>query len=92
MQALDLMDYLDLIQWPAMAITLLASWMVGATCKGERNSGFWIFLVSNVLWIIWGVKSAAWALVVLQVGLMVMNIRGTMKTDKPSDESPSEKP
>ena len=80
------MDYLDLIQWPAMAITLLASWRVGANGKGERNSGFWIFLVSNVLWIIWGVKSSAWALVVLQLGLMAMNIRGTLKTDKPADK------
>ena len=78
------MDYLDLIQWPAMAITLLASWRVAANGKGERNSGFWIFLVSNVLWIIWGVKSSAWALVVLQLGLMAMNIRGTLKTDKPA--------
>lgn len=80
------MDYLDLIQWPAMAITLLASWRVAANGKGERNSGFWIFLVSNVLWIIWGVKSSAWALVVLQLGLMAMNIRGTLKTDKPADK------
>ena len=80
------MDYLDLIQWPAMAITLLASWRVAANGKGERNSGFWIFLVSNVLWIIWGVKSSAWALVVLQFGLMAMNIRGTLKTDKPADK------
>lgn len=76
------MDYLDLIQWPAMAITLLASWRVTANGKGERNSGFWIFLASNVLWIVWGVKSSAWALVVLQLGLMAMNIRGTLKTDK----------
>ena len=80
------MDYLDLIQWPAMAITLLASWRVAANGKGERNSGFWIFLVSNVLWIIWGAKSSAWALVVLQLGLMAMNIRGTLKTDKPADK------
>ena len=80
------MDYLDLIQWPAMAITLLASWRVAANGIGERNSGFWIFLVSNVLWIIWGVKSSAWALVVLQFGLMAMNIRGTLKTDKPADK------
>ena len=82
------MEYLDLLQWPAMAVTLVASWLVAARGKGERNAGLWVFLVSNVLWIIWGVHSAAWALVVLQVGLMVMNIRGTVKTDKSPGSPP----
>ena len=76
------MEELNLIQWPAMAVTLVASWMVAAPGKNQRNTGFWVFLVSNVLWIVWGVNSAAWALVVLQVGLMAMNIRGALKTDK----------
>ena len=65
-----------------MAVTLIASWLVGASGKGERNVGFWVFLSSNVLWIIWGVYASAWALVILQVGLMAMNIRGTVKTEK----------
>ena len=75
------MDYLDLLQWPAMAVTLIASWLVASSGIRKRNWGFWVFLFSNVLWIIWGVKSQSWALVVLQVGLIIMNIRGAMKTD-----------
>ena len=75
------MDYLDLLQWPAMAVTLIASYLVASTVKRKRNWGFWVFLISNLLWIVWGVQSSSWALVVLQVGLMIMNIRGAMKTD-----------
>ncbi|MDB5930609.1 MAG: hypothetical protein JWR60_2316 [Polaromonas sp.] len=75
------MDYLDLLQWPAMAVTLMASWLVASNGSRKRNWGFWVFLLSNLLWIIWGVKSQSWALVVLQVGLGIMNIRGAKKTE-----------
>ena len=45
---------LDLIQWPAMVVTVVAAWMVGSQRKFKRNWGFWLFLFSNVLWILWG--------------------------------------
>ena len=76
------MDILNLLQWPAMAVTLIASWLVASSQKGQRNTGFWVFMLSNALWIAWGVYSHAWALVVLQLGLAAMNIRGAMKTEK----------
>ncbi len=44
----------DLVQWPAMAVTVLAAWLVASTSKRRRNIGFWTFLASNVLWIAWG--------------------------------------
>lgn len=78
---------LDWIQWPAMLITLVASWLVASRQKRHRNVGFWVFLLSNVLWVVWGVQSQSWALVALQVGLMVMNIRGAFKTD--TSDTPS---
>ena len=49
--------------------------------KERRNLGFWIFLASNALWVVWGIQAHAYALVVLQVGLVAMNVRGMMKTD-----------
>jgi hypothetical protein len=36
--------------------------------------------VSNVLWLIWGVHAHAYALMVLQVCLAAMNIRGERKS------------
>lgn len=63
-----------------MGVTVGASWLMGASSENRRNAGFWIFLVSNALWIIWGWHDAAYALVTLQFALAGMNIRGVMKT------------
>ncbi|QJR10713.1 hypothetical protein DSM104443_01781 [Usitatibacter rugosus] len=73
-------DWLDAIQWPAMVATIAAAWLVGSNDKRRRNVGFWTFLGSNVLWVVWGFYAGAIALVVLQFALAAMNIRGTAKT------------
>ena len=72
---------MNLLQWPAMALTLAASYLVASARKDRRNLGFWIFLASTALWVAWGIQARAYALVVLQVGLVAMNVRGMMKTD-----------
>jgi hypothetical protein len=76
---------LDWIQWPAMAITVLAAWLVASDQERRRNLGFWMFMLSNVLWIAWGVHDGAWALIALQVCLAAMNIRGAKKTEKAAE-------
>ena len=68
------------LQWIAMGVTVGASWLVAASSENRRNAGFWVFLVSNALWIIWGWHEAAYALVTLQIAPAAMNIRGVMKT------------
>ncbi|WP_347883533.1 hypothetical protein [Pseudomonas aestiva] len=73
------MEALDLLQWPAMAITLLAAWLVASQRQGRRNFGFWVFLLSNGLWIAWGLQAEAYALIVLQLGLAAMNLRGVRR-------------
>ena len=73
------MDWMGLIQWPAMLATVVAAWLVGSQQKLARQWGFWIFLVSNVLWVIWGWHDHAYALITLQVALAVINIRGAKK-------------
>ena len=72
---------LDLIQWPAMIVTVLAAWLVGSQRKMHRNWGFWLFLLSNLLWVVWGWHDQAWALILLQIFLAIMNIRGVKKND-----------
>jgi hypothetical protein len=62
-----------------MAVTLIAAWLVASERKFKRNWGFWLFLVSNVLWAGWAVGERAYALIVLQLGLAAINIRGTYK-------------
>ena len=70
---------LDLLQWPAMVVTVLAAWLVASRSAVKRSWGFWTFLASNVLWVVWGLYARAYALVVLQVCLAALNVRGTVK-------------
>ena len=72
---------LDLVQWPAFATSVVAAWLVASTSPGRRNAGFWVFLASNALWIVWGLHARAWALLALQVCLAALNIRGLVKTE-----------
>lgn len=74
-------EFLDFLQWPAMAVSLYAAFMIGSKKAGKRILGFWMFILSNVLWIVWGVHDEAWALIALQVALMAMNIRGIYKNE-----------
>lgn len=74
-------DYIHHLQWPAMAVTILAAWLVASQSKRRRAAGFWVFLASNVLWIVWGWHDHAWALVALQVALAILNTRGVSKNE-----------
>ena len=75
------MDYFDLIQWPAMLITVIAAWLIASQAKRRREFGFWCFLLSNVLWIVWAWHDRAYALVALQVALAGLNVRGAYKNE-----------
>jgi hypothetical protein len=68
--------WLDLLQWPAMIVTITAAWLIASHRERRRRLGFWSFLGSNLLWIVWGWHAGAWALVILQIALAGMNIRG----------------
>ena len=85
------MPYLDLLQWPAMVVTVAAAWYIASTHARSRHLGFWLFITSNILWIVWGAHANAYALIVLQICLAVMNIRGAKKSEKPTQaaEQPS---
>ena len=73
--------FLDLLQWPAMAVTVAAAYLVASSRERRRNIGFWLFLASNLLWVAWGWHTQAYALIVLQFCLAAMNVRGAMKND-----------
>lgn len=77
-------NWIDLIQWPAFAASVIAAWLVGSESERRRKWGFWVFLVSNVLWVCWGLPAGANAVIALQVCLAVMNVRGLVKAAKRS--------
>jgi len=72
---------LNALQWPAMVVTLVAAWLVASQSRTRREYGFWCFLASNMLWIVWAWHVRAWALIALQAGLFVMNVRGAAKNE-----------
>ena len=75
-------DWIQHLQWPAMIATLLSAWLVAEQSKARRQWGFWIFLLSNVLWVAWGWKAHAYALIILQFGLALLNLRGVAKNER----------
>ena len=83
------MDHLDLLQWPAMALTILASWLVASEQRHKRGWGFWLFIASNVVWVAWGLSAHAPALVAMQFCLAAMNIRGAFKVEKAEAAKPA---
>lgn len=74
-------DAIALLQWPAMAVTLGAAYLVASKNSRRRIVGFWMFILSNALWITWGVHDHAWALITLQAGLFATNVRGIMRNE-----------
>jgi len=75
------MEWMGALQWPAMVASVTAAWLVASQRKNRRQLGFWWFLGSNVLWIAWGLHDHAWALIVLQIALALLNLRGLRKND-----------
>jgi hypothetical protein len=74
-------ELVNALQWPAMIVTLTAAWLVASQSDRKRTIGFWCFIASNILWIVWAVPAKAYALIALQVGLFALNVRGVRKND-----------
>ena len=82
---MDLDSFIDFLQWPAMAVTLAAAFLVGARHARRRVFGFYTFILSNALWIVWGLHDEAWALITLQLGLLAMNVRAIFRNHKEAE-------
>jgi nitrate reductase gamma subunit len=39
----SVMELVDLLQWPAMIVTVLAAWCVASRSAQRRRLGFWLF-------------------------------------------------
>jgi hypothetical protein len=81
----ELDSLIDFLQWPAMAVTLCAAFLVGARHARRRTFGFYACILSNKLSIAWGLHDEAWALIALQVGLLAMNVRAIFRNHKDAE-------
>jgi hypothetical protein len=50
-----------------MVVTVVGAWLLTSMNRHRRFIGFGFFLLSNVLWVMWGLQAAAYAVIVLQV-------------------------
>lgn len=79
-------DILALLEWPAMAISLVAAYLLGSINPTKRIVAFVMLIIGNVMWIGWGCGSDAMALIALNVGLMVLNVRAIFKNEHAKEE------
>jgi hypothetical protein len=48
------LPWFEALQWASMAVTLLASWLFASKRHVFRARGFWVLLLSNILWVALG--------------------------------------
>ena len=77
----------DWLQWVAMIVTVVAAWFTASSQTTRRRIGFWTFLASNALWGWWAIQHDARALLVLQLALAAMNIRGAARNTDEADDA-----
>jgi hypothetical protein len=76
------MDIVDLLQWPAMVITVIAAWLVGSASRASAPSASGASSRATCLWVVWGLHDHAYALVALQFFLAAINARGSTRTSE----------
>lgn len=62
-----------------MLVTVISAWFIGSQRPRRRMLAFWGFIISNVLWVAWGLYANAYALILLECVLLGMNARGFRK-------------
>lgn len=70
------------LQWPALIITVISTWMIASKSETSRKVGFWGSLAANVVWTMWGIGVSAFAVIALQFLLAITNMRGLFKIAK----------
>jgi hypothetical protein len=74
-------EFFALLEWPAMAISLAAAYLLASQKPEKRMWAFVLLIVGNLMWVAWGWGEEAWALIALNVGLMALNVRGIFKNE-----------
>lgn len=78
-RTIQYMAFIELLQWPAMAITVLAAWFMGSGRAKRRVIAFCCFTAGNVMWVVWGKSHDAYGLIILEIIMAMMNMRGLKK-------------
>lgn len=63
------------VEWTGALLGLIGSAMLALNVS-VSGFGFLAFLISNLFWLVFGVKKKAWGLVTMQVGFTVTSLMG----------------
>ena len=69
-----------------MAVSLVAAYWMGSKKADKRIVAFLMLSAGNLMWIAWGWGEDAFALIALNVGLLLLNVRGILKNEKAKEE------
>ncbi len=67
-----------ILSWSACALLLWGLKLIG----DKKKSGFYLALIAETLWIVWGMLTHSYALTVMSVVIMMMYIRAIYLHDK----------
>lgn len=70
------MDYLNILQWPGMALGLAGAPLVACRSDRLRLWGFAAWLASNACWIVWATNAQAWGLLAMQSVFCLTSAQG----------------
>ena len=77
---------LDVFQWPALAVTAVAVWLIATEGRPRRFWGFLFGLVATGLWAAWAWNAGAWGVAAAQAVLAVALGRGAVRSRAPVAE------
>lgn len=72
------MTIADIISWVAVVVLLYGLKLIG----DKRTSGFYVAIVAEVLWAIWGCMTHSLAVIFVSVYVTVMYVRAIMKWEQ----------
>jgi len=67
------------VDWLAMALTLLAIWMIG----NRNKNGFYVHIGGNCAWIIMGLMAGSLATMLANAAFILVNVRAMVLWSKP---------
>jgi hypothetical protein len=73
----------DGIDLPATAVTFVGIWLLG----NKHKAGFLCTILGNLLWLIIGLRIRSSGLLIANLGLAVLNMRGYRKWGRASRET-----
>lgn len=69
-------QYVDVLQWLGAISSMIGALLVASPYAHIRRKGFFIWLVSNQLLIMWALITHAWGIALMQVFFLATSYRG----------------